>query len=320
MTDVQQVRISDLTQDKTIQVRSSLEEDAIDRYKACFDALPPVEVVRTADGNLLADGFHRVTAAKQLGHTHIAANVREGTREDAEEIALLSNNTHGVPLRPWERDRAILRLHKLHPEWSNREMARRMAVSEGTVRNLRKNQRILDELKDAGVPHVEDLNDTVRAQIYAAPPDLRPELATGAARKRWTAEKVREVKQIMADPTLPEADKRFALAGVLPSPKTREEEEQEEQRRLDVISNPPDPWSIHGSTPRAAAGVRRHGSHALANVLDALLTQDPRKLAATLEPQEHTLWAEYLRRMRRWMEDFEDAASEGDKWVLDDLP
>ncbi len=321
MTDAhqEQVNIRDLTLDKGIQVRSHLDEDAVQRYKACFDALPPVEVVKTPEGALLADGFHRVAAAKQLGHIHITANVHSGTREDAEEIALTSNTTHGVPLTRWEREAAILRLHELHPEWSNREIARRMAVSEGTVRNLLRNHKIRVELKESGVTHADDLGDTVRAQIYAAPPEVRPELAEAAYNKRWTAEQVGIVAETLANPELPEANKRLVLAGVLPSPHAREEEEQKEQgipAAVDKLLNHPD----RGSTHPYVTVVRKSASHALLDVLDKLLTQEPRRLVAVLDKQEHALWSEYLLRMRRWMDEFEDAASEHDTWVLDDTP
>ncbi len=325
MTDThqEQVNIRDITLDKTLQVRSAFEavdRSVVERYAACFDDLPPVEVVETPEGKLLADGFHRVAAAKQIGRVHITANVRTGTREDAEVIGLLANTTHGVPLRSWERERAILRLHTLRPEWSNRELARKMGVSEGTVRNLLKNQKIRVELKEAGVPHVAELNDTVRAQIYAVPPELQRDVAKAAYERRWKADQVREVVKVVTDPTLPEVDKRLALAGVLPEPKTPEQQEEEEQRRLDTLDKLRsfDPFNIRGQTNPGVAVMRKGASSAMYEILDKLLTQEPRALAASLDKHERAVWAQYLQRVRRWMEDFEDATAEHHGWVLDD--
>ncbi len=322
MKEVQQVRVDDLIQDKAMQVRRYLDDDVVDQYVTCFDDLPPVEVVDAPEGKILADGFHRVGAAKRLGRTHIAANVREGTREDAEVIALLANTTHGAPLKPWEREDAVLRLHKLRPDWSKRELARILAVSEGTVRNLLKDQKIRYELKQSGVPEADDLKVSVRAQIYAAPPDLRPDLAAAAASKGWTAEQVRDVTQVMTDPQLPEVDKRLALAGVVPKPRTPEQEEEEERRHQEEMDRL---LSVNPYGTRAQplgpgiARLRSRAGVAMWRILDDLLSHDPRELAKATEAHEHAAWAQYIQRIRRWMDDFEEAAA-ADNWVVDDLP
>ena len=57
-----------------------------DRVVACVragDAVPPIVVYETPEGLLVADGHHRLAAARQRGLTTIAADVRTGTRSDA---------------------------------------------------------------------------------------------------------------------------------------------------------------------------------------------------------------------------------------------
>jgi ParB-like chromosome segregation protein Spo0J len=48
-----------------------------------FDALPPVVVFETPEGPLLADGYHRVAAARRRGLETVEAEVRPGSRHDA---------------------------------------------------------------------------------------------------------------------------------------------------------------------------------------------------------------------------------------------
>ncbi len=90
--------LSEIEIDPTIQIRRSNYEDTIQRYEEAFERLPPVDVFDTAEGLLLADGFHRIAAAERLGHSEIDATVRKGTRQDAAEHAVIANTKNGEPL------------------------------------------------------------------------------------------------------------------------------------------------------------------------------------------------------------------------------
>ena len=131
--------IDQITVDHTLNVRAAIDEETVERYAAVFDRLPPVIVYHLpGDGvYLLADGFHRVEAARRLGFEEIPAEVREGTRDDAEEYALTANVGHGRTLTRAERRRAIARMVRLHPEQSDAWIARDMGVSSNTVRLVR---------------------------------------------------------------------------------------------------------------------------------------------------------------------------------------
>jgi ParB-like chromosome segregation protein Spo0J len=55
----------------------------VERYAQRLDALPQVVVFDTEEGLLLADGYHRVAAARRRGLETIEAEVRLGSRQDA---------------------------------------------------------------------------------------------------------------------------------------------------------------------------------------------------------------------------------------------
>jgi ParB-like chromosome segregation protein Spo0J len=65
-----------------------LDQARVRDYAAHLDEFPPVVVFRTPQGLLLADGYHRVAAARLGGRDEITAEIREGTRSDALDFAV----------------------------------------------------------------------------------------------------------------------------------------------------------------------------------------------------------------------------------------
>jgi ParB-like chromosome segregation protein Spo0J len=55
----------------------------VERYSRMIDTLLPVVVFATPEGMLLADGYHRVAAARVRGLETVEAEVRRGSRHDA---------------------------------------------------------------------------------------------------------------------------------------------------------------------------------------------------------------------------------------------
>ncbi len=139
-----QLELSKIEIDRALQSRiggvngpvASDYEDAM-REGVVF---PPIVVFFDGDQYHLADGFHRVSAAVHLGLTTISADMREGSKRDAEFFAMTeANSTHGLQLtRDDKRKRAQHLL--MDDEWSqlsNREIARRTGVSHTFVAYVR---------------------------------------------------------------------------------------------------------------------------------------------------------------------------------------
>ncbi len=135
--DIMKLKLNDITIDENLNVRELLDEDTITRYMECFEQLPPIVVFETDDGYLLADGFHRVEAAKRLEREEIEVNVMQGTRQAAEEHAAIANLKHGKPLTRAERGKAVEVMLKLHTERSDSWIADDMGVSKNTVAKYR---------------------------------------------------------------------------------------------------------------------------------------------------------------------------------------
>jgi ParB-like chromosome segregation protein Spo0J len=77
------LRIADLFANSPIDPEAHLDDERVKRYAEMLDTLPPVVVFDTGEGLLLADGYHRVAAARQRGMEVIDAEVRRGSRHDA---------------------------------------------------------------------------------------------------------------------------------------------------------------------------------------------------------------------------------------------
>jgi hypothetical protein len=81
------VRITELLANAPVEPEAHLDTARVGHYAKIFDALPPIVVFDTAEGLLLADGYHRVAAARRRGLETVEAEVRLGSRHDALQYA-----------------------------------------------------------------------------------------------------------------------------------------------------------------------------------------------------------------------------------------
>ena len=97
MCAMTQLRITDLLTNTQIDPEAHLDAARVVRYAQMLDSLPPVVVFDTAEGMLLADGYHRVAAARRRGLETIEAEVRRGSRHDAlRYAATVDAEQHGI--------------------------------------------------------------------------------------------------------------------------------------------------------------------------------------------------------------------------------
>jgi ParB-like chromosome segregation protein Spo0J len=68
--------------------RTHLDAARVAWYVEHLDEAEPVTVFDLDEGLLLADGHHRVEAARRLGHSPVKADVRAGSRRDALDFAV----------------------------------------------------------------------------------------------------------------------------------------------------------------------------------------------------------------------------------------
>ena len=101
---------------------------------------PPIKVYHDGAKYHLADGFHRVEAARQIGREVVLAEVLQGTCRDAILAACAANATHGLRRTNEDKRRAITAMLK-DPEWarwSDRAIAKACAVDHKSVAKVRR--------------------------------------------------------------------------------------------------------------------------------------------------------------------------------------
>jgi uncharacterized protein (DUF1015 family) len=85
---IREVEIASLRSVPIAESKPHLNRERVAWYVDHLDEAEPVAVFELDDGLLLADGYHRVEAARQLGRTAIKADVRKGSAGDAIRFAV----------------------------------------------------------------------------------------------------------------------------------------------------------------------------------------------------------------------------------------
>lgn len=174
LTPATVLRLDLIRLDGATQSRDSLRDDVIDEYADAYRAgidLPAVVVFYDGETYWLADGFHRVHAARKAGAEGISTDVRQGTQRDAILHSVGANETHGLRRSREDRRRAVLLLLN-DAEWvkaSDRWIAERCRVTRPMVARLRGEvERVATSESGTGqYPHTRAGRD---GKQYPAPP------------------------------------------------------------------------------------------------------------------------------------------------------
>lgn len=148
------LRLEQIRTDGGTQPRAKIDWTVVSEYAADMGdgaTFPAVVVFYDGSDYWLADGFHRVEAAKSLGLVDIAAEVKQGGLDDARWYSYSANKLHGLRRSNEDKKRAV-EAALAHPKartLTDVEIARHVGVSSHTVGNYRK-------------AIIENFNDTPR--------------------------------------------------------------------------------------------------------------------------------------------------------------
>lgn len=137
-----ELSINQIRADGGTQPRAELNGFVIADYADAMRAgavFPPVIVFHDGTDYWLADGFHRLHAARQVGVVGIAADVHQGTCRDAVLYSVGTNAAHGLRRTNADKRRSVDKLLSdiEWRQWSNQEIARRCAVDATFVGHIR---------------------------------------------------------------------------------------------------------------------------------------------------------------------------------------
>jgi hypothetical protein len=136
--------LATLILDGGTQARAEINPELVRDYAEAMEAgveFPAVDVYRAGGRTYLADGFHRVLAARGLGRATLPARIYGGTLDEAILHGLRANNGHdksGARRSRRDREQAIRRMLALWGGWSDRAIAKYLVVSHPTVAKYRR--------------------------------------------------------------------------------------------------------------------------------------------------------------------------------------
>jgi len=153
MTNVEYMKtinIKAIRIDGGTQPRESINMETVGDYAEGVKAgieFPPVVVFHDGAEYWLADGFHRFHAHTKADRASIAADVRQGTLDDAKLFASGSNSGHGLRRTNADKLLAVLMALGVKADWSDSRIASHVGVSHPFVADVRRS--ILKPLQDA---------------------------------------------------------------------------------------------------------------------------------------------------------------------------
>lgn len=158
--ELKEIALDEITLDGRTQPRAIVDNYIVDEYRLDMlagDTFPPLMVFRENGNYYLADGWHRLQAAHQVGRKTIPCAIKQGTLRDAILYSCGVNADHGKRRTNGDKQRAVNKLLN-DPEWSkwnDSEIARICKVSHSLVSKLR------PSLNDGKIERKVERNGTV---------------------------------------------------------------------------------------------------------------------------------------------------------------
>lgn len=140
---IKKIPINKIVTEAGTQMRISFDEETVEEYAEDMkngDEFPHLIVFSGNGKYYLADGFHRLEAAKRAKKRSISCEVKTGRLRDAKLFAASANTKHGLKRTREDKRNAVEALlkDKEWSQWGNREIARHCKVDHKTVGKIRK--------------------------------------------------------------------------------------------------------------------------------------------------------------------------------------
>lgn len=136
------LKIDSIRTDGGTQSRAALNPAVVEEYAQTIrdgTDFPPVTVFHDGKKYWLADGFHRVAAYRAAGAVEVEADVRQGSKREAQLFSFGANDAHGLRRTNEDKRRVVTAMlsDKEWSKWSDREIAAQCKVSHTFVAKLR---------------------------------------------------------------------------------------------------------------------------------------------------------------------------------------
>lgn len=182
--DLLAVRLDQLVLMPDLQVRVRIDPQLVHTYAQIFREVPeeqctcpPISVYMHNGSYVVADGFHRVTAARQANRTTLNAYVRTGTLEEAWLYGMEQNLRYGMQYTREDKQKIVTWFldHPRYGKYSVRDIAALMGnmIPPSTVANIRNRRKAqvlqaASKLDDEAERRTSSNLDELRRQVQRA--------------------------------------------------------------------------------------------------------------------------------------------------------
>jgi hypothetical protein len=146
---VEETLLSLIRRDGDTQRRVGMHQETISNYTILVQSgeeLPPLKLIQDAQRNLwLYDGFHTFNAVSIAGFAAWKCEIIAGTLEEAQDLALSANATHGLPRSNADKQEAVrwALVQDRHRGKSDEAIAALCRVSPPTVKRMRSHPSVV---------------------------------------------------------------------------------------------------------------------------------------------------------------------------------
>ena len=152
---IKELPVVEIEASAATQTRYRIDPTTVEEYAAAYrngQILPELTVFAEKGSKryLLADGFHRLAAAKRVGHETVACQIQRGGVREALQHALGANDEHGLRRSNKDKRNAVTLALK-DPEWlswSNAMIGRLCRVDDKTVAKVREDLVVAGEIEE----------------------------------------------------------------------------------------------------------------------------------------------------------------------------
>ena len=223
-----ELSIDEIRANTAAQPRQFMSTDKVEEYadlmKSGADFPAPVVFF---DGSVhwLADGFHRVQAARSAGVQSLHCVVEEGGLRDAVLYSCGANAKHGIQRTSADKRRAVLKLLQdtEWTKWSNNAIAKHTMVSRGLVDDIRKELKAVHTCDSASMEK-SSTEPRAATRTFIHPKTRKPtQMKTGGIGKRNRAAKPEKDTSAGPEATLTptkSAGSAMPTTTIVPAPET----------------------------------------------------------------------------------------------------
>ena len=172
------IKLQDIRLDGGTQFREEIDQNKVKEYAEKMgdgDVFPPLQCTFDGSTYWLWDGFHRYFAWQSLGAKTVEVVYTPGTQEDAQDLALKANNTHGIPRSNETKRRQVeaALAMKRHAKKSDREIAKLCDVSHPFVASVR-NPEVKQKQAENLAKHMDKKADAKAQSGNNSTPEAAP--------------------------------------------------------------------------------------------------------------------------------------------------